>query len=507
MQYKIIDNLLSEELIDEIMIDAKKKKLNEGKVGNHVNHKQKIRYDLFINDKELLSKIDNVVYSKLYGMILTELNRNAKYRESWKVGFYSSENHGFYNYHRDDTGNTRYRNVSFSLSLCEPDSYEGGEIHFKELDMKFKLKKNQCIFFDPGVLHGVTTITKGSRYVLLGFMFDEEGKILKEKISPQPRDFNNHYVPILEKEILDYYYTINQNNKIDKDYADYYKKIVWNDNDDYYYEDNNSNVLLVSFAGMGMKNSIPTFIFYNFLRRYKELDKLFVRDLKQRYYMTGLKNSTKDLKETVELLKKLISKKKYSRIVAIGCSAGGFAAILYGILLKFDKVLVFSPQVVLNEKKEKIIKDTYNAPNTCKWLTNLKQYKDDVFFHKCLDLSNFKPFDIDIEIHYAKRSNKGTDKNHVDYMSDPRCKVKEYNSNNHMLALELRDKGLLGDIIDKLINLDKRKIHEVFNNKSVQVNIPNNDMLPPIEETIHEIRTNVKSKVNSEDNAVDLESF
>ena len=45
------------------------------------------------------------------------------------------------------------------------------------------------------------------------------------------------------------------------------------------------------------ENSIPTFIFYNFLRRYKELDKLFVRDLKQRYYMTGLKHTTKDLPE------------------------------------------------------------------------------------------------------------------------------------------------------------------------------------------------------------------
>ena len=43
MQYKIIDDLLSEELIQEILVDAKKKRLNEGKVGNHVNHKQKIR--------------------------------------------------------------------------------------------------------------------------------------------------------------------------------------------------------------------------------------------------------------------------------------------------------------------------------------------------------------------------------------------------------------------------------------------------------------------------------
>ena len=145
--------------------------------------------------------------------------------------------------------------------------------------------------------------------------------------------------------------------------------------------------------------------------------------------MTGLKHTTKDLPETVEFLKKMINKKKYSRIVAIGCSAGGFAAILYGILLKFDKVLAFSPQVVLNEKKERIIKDTYNAPNTCKWLTNLKQYKDDVFYHKCLDLSNFKPYDTEIEIHYALRANKGSDKNHADYLCDPKCRVKEYNSN------------------------------------------------------------------------------
>ena len=343
--------------------------------------------------------------------------------------------------------------MSCVLALSEPSEYEGGELHLKDLDLKFKLKKNSMIFFRSSILHGVSKVTSGNRYVLIGFMFDEEGKKLKEKLDVRFKNNVNSYVPILEKNILDYYYTINGNN-LDKDYADYYKKIFWTDKDDYYLEDNDSDTLLVSFAGMGMKQSIPTFIFYNFLKRYNDIDKLFLRDIKQRYYMTGLCNSADDFHKTIDLIKNLTSKKKYSKIVAIGCSAGAFAAILFSQLLGFNKVVAFSPQVVLNEKKDTIIKDVYNAPQTCKWLTTLKKYQNDKLYHKCLDLSNFKPYKAEIDIHYAQRANRGVDKTHAEYLKDEMCKIYEHNSNNHMIALELRDAGKLEDILENLIYSD-----------------------------------------------------
>ena len=169
-----------------------------------------------------------------------------------------------------------------------------------------------------------------------------------------------------------------------------------------------------------------------------------------RYYLTGLKNNTNTFEETIEFIKKLTIQKKYKKIVALGCSAGGYAAILYGSLLKFDKVIAFSPQVVLNKKKDLLIGDIYNAPNTCTWLTN--KNKDNAFYQKCLDLKNISPFNTKIDIHYSTMGSNGCDKKHAIYLEDKNCKIIEHPGNDHMIALTLRNNGKLKEIIDKSID-------------------------------------------------------
>ena len=200
---------------------------------------------------------------------------------------------------------------------------------------------------------------------------------------------------------------------------------------------------------MGWKNSIPTFIFYNFLKKYKNIDKLFLRDINCRYYLTGLKNTSNSFEETKDFLKNFVKEPKYKKIIGLGCSAGGYAAILYGHLLKFTKVIAFSPQTVLNDTKELLIEDIYNAPKTCKWLRNLNKHS--TFFQEILDLKNLLPFNTSIDIHYARRANHGTDKKHALYIQSKNCKIIEHESANHMIALELRDTGKLEDIINKSI--------------------------------------------------------
>lgn len=506
MDYFVYQDVLTESLIQEILSAVKKKKLYEGKVGYKINYKKKIRYDLFMNEKEkeILSKIDNIVYNRVYKSILNKFNKNIKYREQWKVGKYVSDRKGFYDYHRDDVYETKYRNISCVLALSEPDDYQGGELHFKELGIKFKLKKNSMIFFKSSLLHGVTPVTSGERYVLIGFMFDDDGKIIKEKIDKNFKCKFESYIPMLNNSVLDYYNIVN-NNFLDKDYADYYRNIYWSDEDDYIIEDNNSDTLLVTFAGMGMKKSLPTFIFYNFLKKYKDIDKLFMRDIKQRYYMTGLINSTSNLENTIDLIKKIISRKKYKRIVGLGCSAGGFAAILFSQLLNFDKVIAFSPQVVINKKKDTIIKDIYNAPNTCNWLSSLN--KNNSFYQKCLDLANFKPFKCEIEIHYASRANKGIDKTHAEYLKDNNCFIVEHNSNKHMIALELRDNGKLKCIIDDLLLKSNTSLEIESYNSKENSNFKNDETsLDKISDT-QELNSNLTNdEISNDEISIEQES-
>lgn len=170
-----------------------------------------------------------------------------------------------------------------------------------------------------------------------------------------------------------------------------------------------------------------------------------------RYYLSSLKNNTNSFDETIELIKNMTIDRGYKKIIGIGCSAGGYAAILYGNLLNFSKIIAFSPQTVLNDKKETLIGDVYNAPNTCRWLRGL--YKDDNNYQKALDLMNYSPFNSKIDIHYSPRGNKEIDKNHALYLnSDNKCNIYEHPGNDHMIALTLRNNGKLKDIIHKEIS-------------------------------------------------------
>ena len=77
------------------------------------------------------------------------------------------------------------------------------------------------------------------------------------------------------------------------------------------------------------------------------------------------------LSKTIDLIKKLSSVKRYRKKVSIGASAGGIAAILFGHLLNFSKVIAFNPQTVISEEKETIINDTFYTLDVCKKLRNL----------------------------------------------------------------------------------------------------------------------------------------
>lgn len=452
----LFDDIASDEFINNILSFSEKSTFHEGRVGNRVNLNQKKRMDLFITDRTMLHYVDNYIFNNLYEHINKHFGE-IKFREHWKIGKYNGMQESFYNCHRDNSGDTKYRKMSMITSLTEPSEYEGGYLIFDELKLEFKLKKGQCILFDSSLLHKVTPITSGIRNVLIGFMFDEEGKEIKKAVSKYNvfADYIKSYIPLLDDIKFNYKdesdnNIINENvNKVvlgDIDYSDKHKGHPWEDTDDYYFEDNNSDTLLVSFAGMGWKNSIPTFIFYNFLKSYKNVDKLFLRDINCRYYICGLKNSTSDFEETIKLYFDLLNRKKYKRVVGLGCSAGGYAAILYGQILSFDKVIAFSPQTVLNEKKEALIEDNYNAPKTCKWLRTLNL--DNNAYQKALDLNNFKPFNTPINIHYSTNGNRGADKKHSLYLQGYNCNLFEHPGNDHMIALSLRDKGQLQQIID-----------------------------------------------------------
>ncbi len=225
---------------------------------------------------------------------------------------------------------------------------------------------------------------------------------------------------------------------------------LWDDRDDYFFEDNNSDILVISFGSMGRdRNLIASFNFYNLLEDNKLIDKIFFRDFKSNYYLTGLKNSTNDLQGTIDLIKRLSSKKKYRKIISIGSSAGGFAAILFGHLLKFSKVIVFNPQTVLSKEKEIELNDNFYTVDICKQLRGLNP--SNCLFQNSLNLKNLIPFQTKVDLHYSNHSE--IDTNHAKFIEHKNCHLIKHNSYSHLLALELRDSKNLKGIIEKSLDI------------------------------------------------------
>jgi len=477
MDYIIFPKLLDSVVINYIKNETQKVKFNEGRVGNRVNLKQKIRKDLWLTKSENLKILDDYIYDKTYDTVKELFDINIDYREHWKIGWYNSDEKGFYNLHTDDARETAYRKISMVFCLSDSSDYHGGELHFPKLNKQFKLTKGDVIIFRSSLLHGVKPVISGERYVMIGFFFDNEGMQKKKNIqnlknNQLSHSFFNRYKPLLTNRVIDYSYEKNhiltnstnlksKLSNIDKDYSDLHNH-PWKNYDDYYFENNNSKTLFVSFAGMGQGNSIPTFNFYNFMKQYNNIDKLFLRCTGPhngkvwccRYYLLGFRHNTKTIEESVIFLRELITRKKYNKIVFTGCSAGGYASILFSELLniKVDKVIVFNPQTVIDYSKRLLIGDKYNCPANAEYLTN-KKFQSDMY-KKTLDLMNFHPFKNNIEIHY-NLANKSIDKNHAKRIESKNCIVKEYCSTSHFLALELRDSGILKQILDDEFNCSK----------------------------------------------------
>ena len=69
-------------------------------------------------------------------------------------------------------GATIRSDISCTIFLNDPASYEGGELHVRlgEADLKFKLKPGEAILYPSDTLHQVLPVTKGERLVAITFI-------------------------------------------------------------------------------------------------------------------------------------------------------------------------------------------------------------------------------------------------------------------------------------------------------------------------------------------------
>lgn len=111
--------------------------------------------------------------------------------------------------------------------------------------------------------------------------------------------------------------------------------------------DGDSGTLLIAFGGMAGELGMPPFEFFKATGGIP-VKRLFVRDLHQAWYHRGIPGHGATIEDMAAALGALVAASDVDRLVVAGNSAGGYAALLFGTLLRAEVALCFAPQTVLD---------------------------------------------------------------------------------------------------------------------------------------------------------------
>jgi len=199
---------------------------------------------------------------------------------------------------------------------------------------------------------------------------------------------------------------------------------------------NNSQNLIISFTGYRPDGN---FEWKNLLQTRKDVDILFVRDINQKWYLTGIKSVSTDVESTIQYFNTFCD--KYEKICLLGSSMGGFASILYGYLLSNNHDVIiksFGPQVDIESPEGNPW--TISVINT--FITDIPE-KDRIYsrLHKVIDIH------LDCTIYYG--IDHPYDGTHYDKISKY-TKSETFSTDKHAIALYMKQNDIMNDVLDNL---------------------------------------------------------
>ncbi|MDX1401211.1 MAG: 2OG-Fe(II) oxygenase, partial [Kiloniellales bacterium] len=113
--------------------------------------------------------------------IVKAFNRDITGIEEFKVVCYDANNGGHFRPHRDNLSRHNAHRL-FAMTLNLNEGYEGGALRFPEYGPDlYKPGAGDAVIFSCSLLHEALPVTKGERFVLLSFLFDEASKKLSSQ--------------------------------------------------------------------------------------------------------------------------------------------------------------------------------------------------------------------------------------------------------------------------------------------------------------------------------------
>jgi len=144
---------------------------------SEVRTAHKERRDHVVTDAALMRELVGTVGRR----VMPELTKAFAYRatrfEGFKIACYDASTGGFFRAHRDNLSpSTAHRRFALTLNLNDPAEYEGGGLRFPEYGpARYRPRAGEALVFSCSHLHEVLDVTAGRRWVLLSFLFGEDG--------------------------------------------------------------------------------------------------------------------------------------------------------------------------------------------------------------------------------------------------------------------------------------------------------------------------------------------
>ena len=169
--------ILPVSVCEAIITEGKKLELTSGKVGGQSDNAEG-----GIDEKTRKSKVGFFDFDNWVSAIAWRYMAYANQNSGWNFSitgqqqpqFTIYDNDEFYDFHEDSFGfQNDMRKLSMTISITNPDDYEGGNFEFENGIVPDSRPQGSIIVFPSFIKHRVSPVTKGTRYSLVNWFTGE----------------------------------------------------------------------------------------------------------------------------------------------------------------------------------------------------------------------------------------------------------------------------------------------------------------------------------------------
>lgn len=145
---------------------------DDARSAQFINRNYRSTRQISLTDAALKARVEDRIRRRLAPEVFTALRYRVREIESYIVTAYDAAEAGRFRVHRDNLPPLQRRQFTFAINLNAED-YDGGELRFPEYGTEtYRAPTGGAIVFASSLLHEVTLLTRGRRYVMVAWFVE-----------------------------------------------------------------------------------------------------------------------------------------------------------------------------------------------------------------------------------------------------------------------------------------------------------------------------------------------